>query len=250
MDSHFQRHAVITGAGTGIGAAIAHALATAGVRLTLMGRRLDRLEDLAGSLPGASAIACDVTDDASVAAAFARAGAADILIANAGAALTAPLVKTSRAQFQAMLDVNLIGPFLCAQAVLPGMIARKQGRVIAIASTAGLKGYAYTGAYSAAKHGVVGLIRTLALELATSGVTANAICPGFADTELVERALETIISRTGRSRDDALAELVRHNPQGRLIDPAEVAGVVLWLISDAARSVTGQAIAVAGGEVM
>jgi NAD(P)-dependent dehydrogenase (short-subunit alcohol dehydrogenase family) len=244
---------VVTGAATGIGAAIARGLASAGYRLTLMGRRREPLDTLAATVPEAAAVSCDVTDETQVADAFAAAEARapiDLLVNNAGVALTAPVAKTTLDQFRAMLDVNLLGPFLCARAVLPGMRARNAGRIVTIASTAGLKGYAYTGAYCASKHGVIGLTRTLALELAQTRITANAVCPGFTDTELVERSLETIMSKTGRTREAAVAELVKHNPQGRLIAPEEVAATVLWLASDAARSVTGQAIAVAGGETM
>lgn len=247
------RHAVVTGGGSGIGLAIARALHDAGARVTLMGRSVERLRGVLDSLPGAAGIAVDVADEASVAQAFAEAEAlapVDILVNNAGAAVTAPVARTSLDQFRAMLDVNLLGPFLCTRAVLPAMTRRDYGRIITVASTSGLKGYAYTGAYCASKHGVIGLTRTLALELARTGVTANAVCPGFTDTELVERSLDNIVAKTGRSRDEALAELVKHNPQARLIDPAEVAAAVLYLCSEQARSITGQSLVVAGGEIM
>jgi NAD(P)-dependent dehydrogenase (short-subunit alcohol dehydrogenase family) len=149
-----------------------------------------------------------------------------------------------------MMNVNFMGVVHATQAVLPGMIERRRGRVIAIASTAGLKGYAYVSAYSAAKHAVIGLVRSLALETAKSGVTVNAVCPGFTETPLVARAVETIVAKTGRSEELAKAELVKSNPQGRLVRPEEVADAVLWLASPGAAAINGQAIVVAGGEVM
>jgi NAD(P)-dependent dehydrogenase (short-subunit alcohol dehydrogenase family) len=247
------QHAVVTGAGAGIGLAIARSLSAAGCAVTLMGRRLEPLMAAAAGLPSARAIACDVSDEESVATAFAQAAEwapIDILVNNAGAAVTAPLARTTLDQMRSMLDVNLIGPFLCCRAVLPAMQKRGGGRIITIASTSGLKGYAYTGAYCASKHAVIGMTRTLALELAGTNITANAVCPGFTDTELVARSIETITSKTGRSADEALAELVKHNPQKRLIDPHEVAQAVLWLCAPEARSITGQAWVVAGGEIM
>jgi len=221
-------HAVITGGGTGIGAAIARALHGAGARITLMGRRRDPLEQVATSLagPGAgvSAITVDVTDEGSVEAAMAAARAlapVTILANNAGCAETAPLAKTSIALWQQMIAVNLTGAFLCTRAVLGDVAKAEGGRIINIASTSGLKGYAYAGAYAAAKHGVIGLTRTLALELARTGATANAICPGFADTDLVQRSLDTVAEKTGLSRERALTQFVRDNPQKRLIQPGE-----------------------------
>jgi NAD(P)-dependent dehydrogenase (short-subunit alcohol dehydrogenase family) len=135
------------------------------------------------------------------------------------------------------------------QAALPSMKQRPYGRIVAIASTAGLKGYAYVSAYSAAKHAVIGLVRSLALELAQTRITVNAVCPGFTDTDLVDQSIDTIVKKTGRSREEAVAELAKHNPQGRLVSPAEVADTVLWLCGEGAGAVTGQAIAVAGGEI-
>jgi NAD(P)-dependent dehydrogenase (short-subunit alcohol dehydrogenase family) len=173
----------------------------------------------------------------------------DILIANAGAAESAPFGKTDAAMFRRMLDVNFMGVVHAAQAVLRPMVQRRQGRIVAIASTAGLKGYSYVSAYCAAKHAVVGLVRSLAVEVATSGVTVNAVCPGFTDTDLVAGSIDLIMSKTGRSRDEAIAELAKHNPQGKLVTPAEVANAVIWLCSPGASSVTGQTIAVAGGEI-
>lgn len=244
------RHVLITGAGSGIGAAIARAFWRDGARVTLVGRRPEPLQAMARELGGAAAAPCDVTDEAAVMALVEGLTPVDVLINNAGAALTAPVAATTPAQMRAMLDVNLMGPFHAIRAVLPGMQARDAGRIITIASTASLKGYAYTGAYCAAKHAVLGLTRALAHELARTAVTANAICPGFTDTDLVERSINTIMAKTGRDRAQTLAELVKHNPQRRLIDPDEVAAAALWLASDAARSINGQAWAIAGGEIM
>ncbi|WP_353226731.1 SDR family NAD(P)-dependent oxidoreductase [Novosphingobium sp.] len=246
-------HAVITGGGTGIGAAIARTLHGAGARVTLMGRRREPLEHVAAGLAGATVICVDVTDEASVEAAMARARAiapVTILVNNAGGAETAPLAKTSMALWQQMIAVNLTGAFLCTRAVLDEVAAANGGRIITIASTSGLKGYAYTGAYAAAKHGVIGLTRTLALELASTGATANAICPGFADTELVQRSIAAVTAKTGKSAEAVLAQFVRDNPQKRLIRPEEVAATALWLCDPLSGSVNGQAIAIAGGEVM
>ncbi len=248
------QHAVITGGGRGIGAAIAEALSRAGATVTIMGRNMSVLEAKAENLPNCLAVRCDVTDEQSVASAFAEAregnGPVDILINNAGAALSLPFKKTDRAHFQHMLDVNLVGPYLCIQAVLQEMIDKGAGRIVNIASTAALKGYGYVTAYCAAKHGVLGLTRSLALEVATKGVTVNAVCPGFTETDIAWDAIKNIVGKTGRTEEQAIAELVAHNPQKRLIKPEEVASSVLWLCSAQASSLTGQAIAVAGGEVM
>ncbi len=248
------KHAVITGGGRGIGAAIAEMISDAGARVTIMGRALQVLQDKAASLKNCQSRQCDVTDEASVTAAFAHAcekyGPVDILVNNAGAAISQPFGKVDRAHFQQMLDVNLIGPYLCIQAVLPDMTGRGHGRIINIASTAALKGYGYVTAYCAAKHGVLGLTRSLALEVANKGITVNAVCPGFTETDIARDAIRNIMDKTGRTRDEAVAELTVHNPQKRLIQPEEVAASVLWLCGDDAASITGQAIAVAGGEVM
>ena len=173
----------------------------------------------------------------------------DILVANAGAAESAPFLKSDAALFQRMMDVNFMGVVHAVHAVLPDMVARKQGRIVAVASTAGLKGYGYVSAYVAAKHAVVGLVRSLALEVATKNVTVNAVCPGFTETDLLEDSIDNIMSKTGRTREQAIAELAKHNPQGRLVKPEEVADAVLWLCGAGAGSITGQSIAVAGGEV-
>jgi NAD(P)-dependent dehydrogenase (short-subunit alcohol dehydrogenase family) len=250
-------HAVVTGGGSGIGAAVAEALARDGARLTLLGRRREPLEQQAQRLARwseAQALCADVAAADSVAAAFAAAqqrhGPVDILINNAGQAESAPFAKTDPALWQRMLDVNLTGTFLCTRAALPGMMARGRGRIVNVASTAALVGYPYVAAYCAAKHGVLGLTRALALELAQKGITVNAVCPGYTETEIVAAAVDHISAKTGRSRAEARAELDRGNPQGRLVQPGEVANAVLWLCRPGAEAVTGQAISVSGGEVM
>lgn len=248
------QHAVVTGGATGIGLAVATCLAKAGAQVTLMGRNFDRLNDAASLIPGAVAVAVDITDETSVESAFAdaeaKSGRVSILVNNAGGAHTAPAHRTTLDDWNALLALNLTGTFMCCRMVLPGMKSAGNGRIINIASTAGLKGYGYTSAYVASKHGVVGLTRALATEYISNGITANAICPGFTNTELVERSVSTIVDKTGRSREDALSELVKHNPQKRLVEPSEVAGTALWLCDPESASITGQAIVVAGGEIM
>jgi 2-hydroxycyclohexanecarboxyl-CoA dehydrogenase len=250
------RHAVVTGGGRGIGAAIARRLASDGARISLLGRNLDALELSAKQLPdSAEALTapCDVTDAATVATAFdavrQRHGPVDLLVNSAGQGASAPLARTSDELWRRMLDVNLTGTFFCIRQALAGMLAAGEGRIVNVASTAGLRGYAYVTAYAAAKHGVIGLTRALAAELAATRITVNAVCPGFTDTDLLRETVANVVEKTGRTEAEALAELVRHNPQGRIIEPDEVADAVAWLCSPGAHSITGQSISISGGEV-
>jgi NAD(P)-dependent dehydrogenase (short-subunit alcohol dehydrogenase family) len=251
------QHAIVTGGGRGIGAAIAAALAGEGATVSVLGRDGGRLAAQVEALGGSSraqAVTVDVADEASVREAFVaihgRFGRVDILVNNAGQAESASFARTDPALWQRMLAVNLTGTYLCTRAALPEMVARGAGRIVNVASTAGLVGYAYVAAYCAAKHGVVGLTRALALECAKSGVTVNAVCPGYTETDLVRDAVAGIMQKTGRSEAEARAALVARNPQARTVQPAEVANAVLWLCRPGSEAITGQAIAVAGGEVM
>jgi len=244
--------ALVTGGGRGIGREIASALTRSGAIVTVLGRHRPALDDVVAAAEAAFAVVADVADQAAVNAAIAEASQrqpVDILIANAGIAESAPFGKSDAALFRRMMDVNFMGVVHTIQAVLPSMRDRRHGRIVAVASTAGLKGYAYVSAYVAAKHAVVGLVRSLAIELATTNVTVNAVCPGFTDTDLVAGSIDNIMKKTGRSHTEAVAELAKHNPQGRLVTPEEVADAVLWLCGEGAGAITGQAIAVAGGEV-
>jgi NAD(P)-dependent dehydrogenase (short-subunit alcohol dehydrogenase family) len=248
------KHAVVTGGGTGIGAAIAAALAADGASVTVMGRRLAPLEATAATLKDACCVPCDVTDADHVRVAFQQAraelGPVEILVNNAGAADSIPFHKMDITHWRRMMAVNLDGVFNCTRAVYEEMRTRGWGRIVNVASTAAVKGYAYVSAYCAAKHGVLGLTRSLALEAAKSGVTVNAVCPGYTDTDIVRDAVKNILDKTDRSKDEALAVLTSDNPQGRLIHPAEVADAVVWLCRPESASITGQSIVVAGGEVM
>ncbi len=248
------RHALITGGGTGIGAAIARALAGAGAAVSIAGRRRAPLDEVAAGLKNAVAIVADVTREADCAAmataARERHGPIDIVIANAGMAESAPVAKLDLAHWQRAIDVNLTGAFLTVKAALADVTrknAAASGRIIFIASTAGLKGYPYVAAYCAAKHGVVGLARALSLELGPTGVTVNAICPGYTDTPLLANAAATIAGKTGRSVEQSRSAFASDNDGGRLISPEEVAQKVLWLCLPDAKAVNGQAILMSGG---
>jgi NAD(P)-dependent dehydrogenase (short-subunit alcohol dehydrogenase family) len=251
------KHALVTGGARGIGAACARALLLHGARVTLAGRDAQALAhavEAMGALGDVGLQVLDVTDEESVRAGFAeavaRAGRIDILVNNAGQAVSAPFARTDAALWQRMLDVNLGGTFHCTQAALPGMLEAQWGRIVNVASTAGLVGYRYVSAYVAAKHGVIGLTRALALEVAAKGVTVNAVCPGYTETDIVREAVANIMAKTGRSEEQARAGLAAANPQQRLVQCEEVADAVAWLCQPAAAAMNGQSIAVAGGEVM
>ena len=249
------RHAIVTGAARGIGAAIAQMLAAEGATVTLLGRRREPLQRMADELgAGHGIVVADVTDAAQVRSAFESArearGPVTILVNNAGQAESAPFAKTTLELWQRMLSVNLTGTFLCAQAALADLLlAGPRGRIVNIASTAGQKGYPYVCAYTAAKHGVIGLTRSLALELATKGVTVNAVCPGYTETDILRDSIANVVAKTGRSAEEARAQFTAGNAQQRIVQPAEVADAVRWLCSDGAAAITGQSISVSGGEV-
>lgn len=252
------KHVLVTGAARGIGAAIARALADEDATITLLGRHEASLEASRAKLGRGShrhgVVVADVTDQGQVEAAFARArderGPIHILVNNAGQAHSAPFISTSLELWERMLSANLTGTFLCCKAAVPGMIEQGGGRIINIASTAAQKGYAYVSAYVAAKHGVLGLTRALALEVARKAITVNAVCPGYTDTDILREGIANVVAKTGRSEQDALAEFARGNPQQRIVRPEEVADAVRWLCSSSASAITGQAISVSAGEVM
>jgi NAD(P)-dependent dehydrogenase (short-subunit alcohol dehydrogenase family) len=252
MNALAGRHALVTGGGTGIGAAVVAALARAGAVVTICGRQLPSLQAVAGGNANIRPSQADVTNEASMTHLYEQAEAGgrpiDIVVANAGAAESAPAHKTSLELWNRMLSVNLTGAFLSIKPALAGMKERGFGRIVFIASTAGLKGYAYVAPYVAAKHGVVGLMRALALETASAGITVNAVCPGFTETKMLSDSIDRIADTTKRDVANVRATLAATNPQQRFIQPQEVADVALWLCSAASAAITGQAISVSGGE--
>lgn len=240
------KRVLITGGGSGAGADLARGFAAAGAEVVIAGRRQSALQEVART-PGIRAVQADVTDEASVAAMFAAAGPCHIVIANAGAADSGVMARTTLAQWNAMIAVNLTGVFLTLREGLNQMTG--WGRLISVASTAGLKGYAKIVPYAAAKHGVIGLTRSLALEIARKDITVNALCPGFLDTPMTDHSIEVIVQKTGRSHAEAKAALEGLNPQHRLIQPAEVTAAALWLCGPGSAGINGQAITIAGGEL-
>ena len=253
MEQLSGKHALVTGGGSGVGATIALALAAAGASVTVTGRRIEALREIASGSDRLSTAVCDVTDPDAVKRLFEEMqsdhGGIDIVVANAGAAESRPLAKLALDEWNAMIGVNLTGVFLTMQAGLAGMADKGWGRIVSVASVAGLKGYPYVAAYCAAKHGVVGLTRAAALEVVRTGVTVNAVCPGYTQTPMLDRSIDNIVEKTGCSREEAQKSLLRTNPLGRFIEPDEVAQAVLWLCGPHSRSITGQALSITGGEV-
>jgi len=254
-----RHHAVITGGGRGIGAAIAEALARRGASVSLIGRNMEVLQSTANRISTDHGVkvataSANVADEAAVQKAMAAVrntlGAPTILINNAGVAVSAPFLKSDSSFWREVFDIDLMGSVYCTQAVLPAMLESKWGRIVNIASTAGITGLAYITTYCAAKHAMIGLTRSLAIEAARTGVTVNAVCPGYTDTDMTAQSISNITQKTGRSREEAVASLVSRNPQGKLIRPVEVADTVAWLCGESASSVTGQSIVIAGGELM
>lgn len=248
------KRAAVTGGGRGIGAAIARTLAESGAEVTILGRTISTLDQHAESLRrdglNIKVAPVDVTDEANVAQAFAKLGQIDILINNAGIAHVAPFEATSVADWERVFRVNVLGAVLCSQQVLPKMVERKSGRIVNIASTAGLKGYTRLSAYTASKHALIGMTRALALETATTGVTVNAVCPTYTETDMTAEGIKSISARLQTTAEEARKQLTKQIPQGEMAKPEQVAAAVLWLCLEQAASVTGVALPIAGGEVM
>jgi NAD(P)-dependent dehydrogenase (short-subunit alcohol dehydrogenase family) len=236
------RLVIVTGGAKGIGRVATERFGALGDRVVAVGRDAEALAQVGGRV-------CDVTDEDAVRALFADAGPVDVLVNNAGTAESAPLARTTLASWRAQLEVNATGAFLCTRAALPGMLERGRGRIVTVASTAGLVGARYTAAYTASKHAAVGLMRAVAAEVAGTGVTANAVCPTFVDTAMTQRSAARIAAATGRSEDEARAALAGAAPLGRLVTPAEVADAIAWLASDAAAAINGQTLVLDGGGV-
>ena len=243
------KKALVTGGGSGIGAAITEQLSNAGAQVTICGRRLQPLKQTADQYANCSYVQADVTDENAVMTLFAAIRGVDIVVVNAGAADSAPIHKTELDLWMRMIDVNLTGAYLVAREAIKAIGKKGWGRVVVISSTAGLKGYPYVSAYCAAKHGVIGLTRSLALETAKLGITVNAVCPGYTETPMLQNSIENIVAKTDMDQSQARQALLANNPMGRAVQPEEVASTVSWLCSEGASSITGQAIVVAGGEL-
>lgn len=240
-----QRAVVVTGGGKGIGKAVVARFAAAGDRVVAVGRDQEAL----AATEAAAAEVCDVTDEGQVKALFERLGPIDVLINNAGVATSAPLERTTLDDWRTHWDVNATGPFLCTRAAIGGMIARGDGRIVTVASTAGLVGSRYTAAYAASKHAAVGLMRAVAAEVAGTGVTANAVCPTYVRTEMTRRSIAGIVAATNRSEEEAAEALVAASPLGRLLEPDEVAFAIAFLAAPEAAAINGQTLVLDGGGI-